>query len=503
MLKLFGAGAPAHPMRNPKEARRILEALPAGDVAALGELAHWQESVSAAEGFKAAERIPLVLSIDEAAQPRLRKLAREYFGAARPSRFQENRLWTQLHEYWKQAGLACGRAIDHAVQAPKTLDAKTLPLVAARALRSLAQQIKWQHMRYGPIDPAVWGILNNVYALCEARGIAETQLTLYMGAAQGASPQTSPRLEFLKAVMFSASSPDCLLAPKVELAERLIGDLAASFTLASAPAAGLLYWIDITRPMPPLRLVKPPPPAAGLRCFGPGNALTALHAHIQRIETTQQVPASLAPTQDPEMALEVLRHLATVWSPEAPERKHARHNVKSRLSIAHGFEGLVEALGGAGSLDFDQKSAENWVVENVSAGGFGAVVPQIKSDWLRVGALLAMQPDGGANWIVGAVRRMNRISSQEARVGIQTLSRAPRLAQFRIRGMGEQTGVLLPAAVLGSGEVSIALRPGVYPPGQNLESEIDGRQHVYMPQGIDERGEDYEIIRFRAMIREA
>ena len=77
------------------------------------------------------------------------------------------------------------------------------------------------------------------------------------------------------------------------------------------------------------------------------------------------------------------------------------------------------------------------------------------------------------------------------------------MTKFRVRGLAEETGVLLPAAMLGSGEVSIALRAGVYPPGQNLEASIDKREHVYMPQGSPERAEDYELIRFREMIREA
>ena len=61
----------------------------------------------------------------------------------------------------------------------------------------------------------------------------------------------------------------------------------------------------------------------------------------------------------------------------------------------------------------------------------------------------------------------------------------------------------LPSAVLGSGEVAIALRTGVYPPGTNLEATIDGREHVYLPQGTSERSEDYVLVRFREMIREA
>jgi len=131
------------------------------------------------------------------------------------------------------------------------------------------------------------------------------------------------------------------------------------------------------------------------------------------------------------------------------------------------------------------------------------VVPQIKGDWLRVGTLLAMQPDGGANWVVGMVRRVSRTSTQEARVGIQTLSRAPAVARFSLRGAGEHVGVLLPSPVLGSGETSIALRAGIYAQGQNLETELQGKQHVFLPQGSPESGEDYELVRFRGMVREA
>src|SRR5207253_3841330 len=155
--------------------------------------------------------------------------------------------------------------------------------------------------------------------------------------------------------------------------------------------------------MAPLRIVKPPEATPGLRCFGPGNALAGLQSMVQRVEATRDLPSNLGTTQDPEGALEVLRHLATLWSPEPPERKHARHSVKSRLAIAHGLAGVLQAVADAGtSLDFDQRATESWVVENVSAGGFGAIVPQVKADWLRVGTLLAMQPDGGTNWIVGA-----------------------------------------------------------------------------------------------------
>jgi hypothetical protein len=306
----------------------------------------------------------------------------------------------------------------------------------------------------------------------------------------------------MRALLLNASSPDSLLPPEVELAERLVAELAPGFELANAAGAGSSHWTDLAQSMAPQRLAKAPRPAPGVRFLGAGRALASVETMIKGIETTRQVPALMAPLSEPEAAADLLRHLVMYWSPLPPERKHPRHSVKSRLSIVHGFTGVLGALDGGGSLDFDKQAAENWIVENVSAGGFGAVVPQVKADWLKIGALLAMQPDGGNNWVVGMVRRVSKISAQEARVGIQTLSRAPEIARFMLHG-AEEPAVLLPAAALGSGETSIVLRTGVFVAGQNLENDRGGRSYVYMPQGIAERGEDYDIIRFREMIREA
>jgi len=501
-MRLFGGGKPDHPMADAKEARRLLDELPAQDpLKALEELAHWHESVSTAEGFRPDARIQALFAIDEAAQPRLRKITRDYLAVARPSRFQENRMWTHVYEYCKQCGHAyalCVDAVLKGAEAAKPL----LPLLAVRALRALSQQIKWLHLRYGPIDPALWRMLSGVYVFAETRGIADAKVpAVYPGVAG----ESTPRQEFVKTLVLNVSSPDSLLPPEVELAERLVGDLAASLVLAAQPAPQLTHWTDLGQAMPPLRLAKAPKPAPGLRFFGAGGAVGALETMVQRIEATGQLPASVSAVGnfENEGAIELMRHLLLYWSPAPPERKHPRHNVKSRLSIVHGFEAVVGALNGAGgSLESDRQVAENWIVENVSAGGFGAVVPQTKGDWLKIGALLAMQPDGGNNWVVGMVRRVSKVSNQEARVGIQTLSRAPELARFALRS-GEESGVLLPAPGLGTGEASVALRTGVFVPGQNLENQRGGRSYVYMPQEVAEHGDDYDIVRFREMIRES
>ncbi|HEY6820560.1 MAG TPA: hypothetical protein VI321_00950 [Burkholderiales bacterium] len=498
MLKLFGGGKPDHPMADAREAKRILEQLPAHDpFKALEELSHWQESIGAAPGFRLDSRAALLVAIDDAAQPRVRKLAKDYFAVARPSRFQENRLWMHCHEYWRQAGVSFARCVEGYAENPKAAEAAraTLAAILVRALRSLAQHIKWMHLRYGPVDPAAWGALNKVYAYAEARGLATTKAAGYAGL-----PESSPREEFLKAAMFSASSPDSLLPQDVVLAERLIGDLAGGFALSAAAAPELPYCIDLAKPIGPVRAARASAGNGAERFLGGGTALPALQAIIQKIEATGQVPAgaSLGEHYEPEMALDVMQHLAMYWSPIPPERRHPRHQVKSRLAVVQGFDAVVRALSGA-----TVEGAEAWIVENVSAGGFGAGVPQVRGDWLKIGALLAMQPEGGSNWVVGMVRRVNRISGQQARVGIQTLSRTPRTAQFEVRGTGRVPGLLLPTGEPGSAEIAIGLQPGTFVPGLNIECELEGRQHLYLPQGIAERGEDYEIARFREMVREA
>jgi hypothetical protein len=479
-MNLFGAGKPDHPMADRKNAQRVLAELPPQDLKAVEELAHLHESVSAIEGFKPEERAQRLAMIEEAAQPRLRKLGNEYLAATRGtrgSRAQETLLWTRIHGYWHQAAHAYARCIDP----------KASPEVILGGLRAAAQQLKWQQLRYGPVDAALWGLMNRLYAVGEARAVP------------------AAKVEFLRAAMFSASSPDSLLGPELELADRVIAELAAGFAIARAPGPELLYWIDLGQPMAPARITKAAlPQAPGLRCFGPGTASATLRGMLERLQAKRGVPPELklGPEHDPEVVLGVMNHLALYWAPEPPARKHARHAMTSRMTVTHGFDGVLQALGGErDSLDFGATTpGESWTVENVSAGGFGAIVPPSKNEWLKVGALVAVQPDNTGSWMIGTVRRLNKLPSQETRVGVQTLSHSASLSRFALKSAGEAHGVILPGAA--AGEAAIALRAGAYPPGENLESTVGGKQHVYMPQGVAQRGDDYEIVKFKEMIRE-
>ena len=51
------------------------------------------------------------------------------------------------------------------------------------------------------------------------------------------------------------------------------------------------------------------------------------------------------------------------------------------------------------------------------------MIGDVPGEWLKVGALIAMQPEGGDNWLVGVIRRYHRVAENQARVGIEALAR--------------------------------------------------------------------------------
>ncbi len=506
MLNLFGSGKSDHPLADAKAARKILEGMPADDpLEALDDLGHWLESVLSVDGFKPEYRVQLVQMIDEAAQGHLRKVQREYLTTSRLSKFQENRMWTVIQDFHKRSGAAFCVCMDLQAAAQKGTDflKGSLPLLTVRALRAQAAQMKWKYFRYGPFDRAIWGMIAKIYVFAETRGYARAKATVYPGV----PGESSSELEFLRAVMLAASSPDSLLPVEIELAERLITHFSGSFTFAEKRRPDVAYWMDLATGQPPLRLARPPQYAPTLRFFGAGKAAQELGNLIRIVKSTNAVPSNvgLGGNYQPEVVLDVLDHLALYWSPRPPERQALRHRFKSRLSVTRGFDGVLGALDPSGSANAADADIESWVVENVSTGGFGASIPQIRGEWLGIGCLLGLQPEGGDNWVVGMIRRFNRESPQQGTVGIQTLSRAAVRVKLKLRSgqtvtrRDADSGILLNPSDDAT-EAQILLRPGVLVAGQNLEFERDGKRFLLMSAEVLERGEDYERMRFRQVM---
>jgi hypothetical protein len=206
------------------------------------------------------------------------------------------------------------------------------------------------------------------------------------------------------------------------------------------------------------------------------------------------------------LLVSVLRHLTNYLSPIPPQRLHDRHRVTHRMSVLNGLVNAFVVF----SEEFGGRPAglptETWLAENVSRGGFGALIDKVPEEWLRVGALLAMQPQGGDNWLLGVVRRYHRMSESDARVGIQAL--ATKAIALELRGRNASSYMAAagasPALLLLDGnepnEFRVILSPTTFDPRENLEYSRDGKRFQLTPVALIEQTADFELARYRQSV---
>ena len=514
-MALFGGSKPDHPMVNIKQAKKLIAELPANDsLKALDEVTFWLDSVSRTEGFKLDYCYELYDLLDQAAKNHQRKLSHEYLATDRQEKFREHKLWTTVFEFWKMLGNAYSQCVERFQSGASGAGAikKDLPAIIGRALRALTLQLKWVLLRYGPVDDRVWGDIARLYLFAETKGLATATIAVYPGAhGQGTVQQ-----EFLKAMMLGVSSTDGLTPLKQEIAERTVAHFGNMFIVQTKPAPGCHYFFDLSMRKPAARVMKGVEPNKMTRFFGTGEALAALEQLMQEIKAKDGVPShvNLGGTYDADLVLSVLQHLAMYWSDKPPARGSERRKIATRMTVVYGFQQMLKNVVPADddtSLDFEEKSgSESWIVENVSEGGFGAIIPQVKGDWIKVGSLLGVQTETAQSWSAGVIRRITRDEHQQRRVGIQLLSKA--VIQVKLSPAGNVSSfnatregnpaVLLSTTPDKNGEIALLLRVGSFTPGQTLEMNVRGKQYYLMPSTLVEGGDDFDLAKFKVMQRE-
>jgi hypothetical protein len=506
ILNLFSS-RPDHPLGDPKELKRVIAELPIDNAfKSVDEVAGWFDSLQHADDFRVDHYFDVVQQLDEAAQSHLRRLARDYLHSPRLSKTEERRLWTINFSYWGSIAGLYAHCIERAAQNPKDkgsdLLKPSLPLVAARLLAARAAQLKWVEYRYGPACEGLWRSLGQDYLAAESAGYAQKPLQLYPNQ----PGVTSVAQQYLQALVFHSSSMDSLMPREIELADRLVGHFLPGFVFTSDCRADSVYWVDATSDSPPARLAKHPSQVTPtLRFFSPGTAPQAVNELIRTVERGE-VPENLnlGGQHSAKVVLPVLRHLAMYWAAQPPLREHQRHNVKTRICVLHGFDDSFTVFAGDVARLGKERNAESWVVENVSMGGFGAGVNDLCGDWLKVGSLLSMQPEGGENWVLGVVRRFSKTSDAYANVGIQSLSRQAQGVQLRPRTTGISAMTAIPGIWMregnAPGEARLVLPPASFDLRESLEFCHDDRNYLLTPIELEESGSDYEIARYREHI---
>jgi hypothetical protein len=284
--------------------------------------------------------------------------------------------------------------------------------------------------------------------------LAQKPLQLYAG-----SSETTIEAEYLKVLIFHATSMDKLQPLGIEIAERLISYFMPYFSLIREVRPENVYWVDAAKPLPPTRLAQLPEVTPTLRFFNGTRAVDAVAKTMDQIRAERRVPPgiNLGGQYEPDTVLPVLEHLALCWAPKPPMRSNARHRINSPLKVVNGLAAVHRKL--AGTSD-GAEGVDSWVIDDVSLGGLGAQVTSSRNDWIHIGALVGMLPEGGDNWLLGIVRRYVRTGPNQASVGIETVSKIPRAVVADSGGLrtdallldvpevGEYARMILPTNVL-------------------------------------------------------
>ena len=508
MMLNFFSSRPDHPLADAKELRRVIAELPMDNAfKAVDEIYGWFGSLQPAGDLRVDQFFDVLRQLDDAAQPHIRRLSRDYLHAPRLSKSEERRLWVMSYNYWGEVASLYARCIERAQQNPKDKGSaalkSSLPLISARLLAARATQLKWVEFRYGPIGEDLWRGLGQPYLVAEAAGYAAKPVQLY---------PTQPELssvaqQYLQALIFYSSSMDSLMPLEIELADRLIAHLQQSFVFSGYCLPDSVYWVDAASGTPPARLVRRPDRISpGLRFISPGSALQSLNELMHSAERGE-VPAdlNLGGEYQARVLLPVLRHLALYWAPEPPQREYARHAVKTRIAVLQGFDDSFTVFAGDVARLGKERTAESWVVENVSLGGFCAAVDEL-GDWLRIGALISMQPEGGENWVLGVVRRYNKDSDAHASVAIQSLSRKAQSVELRPRATGFSATGAIPGIWLregnAPGEARMVMPIASFDVRESLEFMHDGQNYLLTPVALEESGSNFEIGRYRELVED-
>jgi hypothetical protein len=341
----------------------------------------------------------------------------------------------------------------------------------------------------------------------------------------------------LRALVLYESLPETLAPDQVEVAYRIAARMVSFFEFSHEPRSGCPYFIDLDYPLAPAHAGKEPQLSPGMRFFGMARAIP----HIEEI-THQNERGMLDEERrfgnefTPDGKLTVLRHLRQYWSEGYLHRLQERRNISTGIEVVHGFKtisklvahieldkvaglsdeeaSMLKERAGAGLTGAGVKYiSENWVVQDISIAGLGALMPQAASSWARIGVLCGLKGRNASLWWVGMIRRLKTDSQNKVHAGIEILTRKPLSVWLRaLRRSTEkissgETGsgsfdydylpvILLPDAHNSYVNATMLMESGSYVPQAICEVMMGEKSRNIKLTGLLSEGDDYEQVKF-------
>ena len=497
-----------HPMASMKSVQALLDDLPRNDAFKLVmELTEWIEAVSGNPDFKLDHQFAVICLLDESVQPYLRKLVREYFTPHELSKFQANRLWMLLNNFSCHIAKAYYTLFTRYCNGEKGSGAiKTqLPMLVARTINTMATQSKYICVRYGQINKELWMNLWQLYAHAESFQYLDTPVNLYPGPTNN----TTVKRELGHLAGWYGSGVNTMTPLNMHLTDRIVAHFSSAIEIQAGQSGQSLFAFDLNRPTAPTRVNVNAAASSSTRYLGMADMQVALQNLLKMLDKGV-VPGelNLSGSYDAEIVKNAVRYLLNYFA-APPMRRNARRGIKVNLNVVNGFVELVERTDVG--LNFGEEKSALWMIEDISANGFCTLLPTQAGEAIRIGSLFGIQPDGVKHWGVAVARRLMRNEESQLRLGAAIL--ANRIAGITLTQSGGMGGGnftdgqaalwLYAKAGEPSGEVSLLMKADTYSPSRSLQTMLDGKSYLLIPNGLQERGPDYELVKFRVIEQEA
>ena len=458
---MFGFGKNFRdPLADVKTAERWLASFPPTDPLAI------QHDVLAELGRlteRSASRTPqgleAVFHVDSHTEELRRMLTEQYIEhAARSSRI-ETQIWQSLFDL-TQGFLICYGAFAHEVTTHGQSNRwqAMLPELIARQMTHLGHDARIRHFRYEQWIPAKWAELHTLFTLACSKQIERQPLPVHPDGGT-----TTIEHEYLIVLVLQLLNSGNLSARQLEWVWSQLDEWCQPLRLSLEPPSVNAFYVDLGSRTGLRRRL--PAPLEGRVLFLDTRGLHALL--LQNVVVIEQKikgqPLSTKTSRRSEQ-LNLLTKLASQVDPEfrpfarRGERSSAEGSVDAivglaRISgylreeerapvpafdIAKSFGGTMELAVFGRARDEKNRRREQatlrlaqfaapggpWEVKDVSQTGFRLLAPMSAAGAVTLGTLTAIRPNGQVTWSLGIVRRMRRLTTERAEIGLQVIANA-------------------------------------------------------------------------------
>ncbi len=561
LMKFFASVGPkpVDPLTDLGTVTRWVNELPSGD--AVGALDALLGQVREYNGRKlpaTREGIAVLGALDEAAQAPLAAVQSQYLQNPRMSRVLESRLWNCVHA-WLQEILAAYHAhiMEYIANPVSSRIAGSIPLLTARAVHYFADSAAWAYYRYTMPAPKMWKRLHNLFHFAEYEEFERRPIKLYPDG-----EDTTIASLYLQALMLDTLNTGGMTPRQMHLVSCWLPMLVADIEIdRDYKTSRHTYYVDLAEDRG-ARRIRRVEPGEMLRYWGVAGLAEKLE-NLKRELASGALPARLGLTEACKLpsCMELLEHIAQLWSPAGVKRSRrsaVRQRVMKSIEVLRGFGEIclnvradnaeawqAQAQNGVRDVSYEEMvdvhlygfvtrrtreklaqgqagkiervvAQERWVMENESAGGYGAQVEVHGDDWVRLGKLVGLKPDKKTHWNVGVVRRLRRIDSNQQYVGIEVIAERPVSLVLRpskdearplsIDGLAT-LDVKLPLAALyvkgGAGQPDTLILPSAeYTKGRELWFNARGFCYQIRLGQVLERGDDWLRARFEVVAKD-